>query len=242
MKQSAVILGVGPEQGLGAALARRCAQEGLVVFLGGRSADKLQCVAESIETQGGEAVPRVADATDEENVRALFAQANTEDRALAFAAYTVDRHVSSPLLDTTVELFTSLWQQNTLGGFLFGREAARQMLASGKGSIFFTGATASLRAKPPFTAFSAAKTGLRALANGMAREFGPKGLHVVHIVIDGVIDGDRARKQFPELVAAKGESGLLELDAIAETYWQIHSQPPSAWTHELDLRPFKEVF
>jgi len=111
-----------------------------------------------------------------------------------------------------------------------------------QGSLFFTGATASLRAKPPFTAFAAAKAGLRALAQGMAREFGPQGIHVVHAVIDGVIDGDRARQQFPDYVKAKGSDGLLQLDAIAETYWALHQQHPSAWTHELDLRPFKETF
>jgi NAD(P)-dependent dehydrogenase (short-subunit alcohol dehydrogenase family) len=242
MTQSAVILGVGPERGLGAAIAKRFAKEGMSVFLGGRSIEKLGIVAEAIAAGGGNALPLITDATNEADVRTLFEKANSGDYSLAFAAYTVDRNASAPLLDTTVELFTSLWQQNTLGGFLFGREAARQMLKHGNGSIIFTGATASLRAKPPFTAFSAAKTGLRALADGMAREFGPKGLHVANIVIDGVIDGDRARQQFPKLVEAKGSDGLLQLEAIAESYWQIHKQAPSAWTHELDLRPFKETF
>lgn len=116
------------------------------------------------------------------------------------------------------------------------------MLVKQQGTIFFTGATASLRAKPPFTAFASAKAALRALAQGMAREFSPQGIHVVHAVIDGVIDGERAHKNFPTLVQAKGIDGLLQLDAIAETYWAIHQQHPSAWTHELDLRPFKESF
>jgi NAD(P)-dependent dehydrogenase (short-subunit alcohol dehydrogenase family) len=111
-----------------------------------------------------------------------------------------------------------------------------------QGTLFFTGATASLRAKPPFTAFACAKAGVRALAQGMAREFGPQGIHVVHAVIDGVIDGDRARQQFPDYVKAKGKEGLLQLEAIAQTYWAVHEQHPSAWTHELDLRPFKEPF
>jgi NAD(P)-dependent dehydrogenase (short-subunit alcohol dehydrogenase family) len=141
-----------------------------------------------------------------------------------------------------VETFTTLWQQNCLGAFFFGKEAVKAMKEIQKGTLFFTGATASLRAKPPFTAFAAAKAGLRALAQGMAREFSPQGIHVVHTIIDGVIDGERAKNQFPDYVQAKGKDGLLQLDAIAETYWAIHKQHSSAWTHELDLRPFKEPF
>jgi NAD(P)-dependent dehydrogenase (short-subunit alcohol dehydrogenase family) len=242
MKHSAVVLGVGPERGLGATLAKRFGEEGLHVFIAGRNLEKLEVVARTIQKNGGEATPIVADATHEADVCNLFDKANTPDHPLVIAAYTVDRNISAPLLDTSVEIFTTLWQQNTLGGFLFGREAARQMLKSGKGSIFFIGATASLRARPPFTSFSVAKTGLRALASGMAREFGPKGLHIVHLVIDGVIDGERAHLNFRELVQAKGQDGLLQLDAIAETVWQIHSQPSNAWTHEIDLRPYKENF
>jgi NAD(P)-dependent dehydrogenase (short-subunit alcohol dehydrogenase family) len=116
------------------------------------------------------------------------------------------------------------------------------MLPQRRGTIIFTGATASMRARPPFTAFAAAKAGVRALAQGMAREFGPQGIHVVHAVIDGVIDGERSRGQFARYVEAKGQDGLLQLEAIAETYWQLHIQHPSAWTHEIDLRPYKEPF
>ena len=243
MRQSAVILGVGPERGLGAALARRFAREDLAVFVAGRTPEKLEITAEAIRKAGGVAIPVVTDATKEKDVLALFEKLNADDFSLVLAAYTVDRNASAPLLDTDVETFTSLWQQNTLAGFLFGREAARQMLKTGcPGTILFTGATASLRTRPPFTAFSVAKTGLRALASGMAREFGPKGLHVAHVVIDGVIDGERAHRDFPELVQIKGPEGLIQPDAIAETYWQIHCQSPSAWTQEIDLRPFKEAF
>lgn len=240
--QSAVILGVGPLRGLGATLARRCARAGLSVFLGGRNQEKLNRVAKTIEDDGGKAIAVVTDACEEAQVRALFEAADRDNHPLNFAAYTVDQNARAPLLETSTELFTSLWRQNMLGGFLFGREAARHMLKHGKGSIFFTGATASLRARPPFTAFSSTKTGLRALANGMAREFGPQGLHIAHLIIDGVIDGDRAHSQFPDFVQAKGKDGLLQLDAIAETFWQIHCQSPSAWTHEIDLRPFAEIF
>jgi NAD(P)-dependent dehydrogenase (short-subunit alcohol dehydrogenase family) len=139
-------------------------------------------------------------------------------------------------------MFTALWQQNSLGAFLFGREAIKHMLPQQQGSLFFTGATASLQTKPPFTAFAAAKAAVRALAPGMAREFGPQGIHVVNAMIDGVIDGERAREQFSSYVATKGSDGLLKLEAIADTYWALHRQYPSAWTHELDLRPFKEPF
>jgi NAD(P)-dependent dehydrogenase (short-subunit alcohol dehydrogenase family) len=145
-------------------------------------------------------------------------------------------------LETDSELFTRLWQQNCYGGFLFGKQVLNIMQKQGQGTLIFTGATASLRARPPFTAFATAKAGLRALAQGMAREFGPQGVHIVHAIIDGVIDGERARTQFADYVSAKGDDGLLQLDAIAQTYWAIHQQHPSAWTQELDLRPFKETF
>jgi NAD(P)-dependent dehydrogenase (short-subunit alcohol dehydrogenase family) len=238
----ALVLGVGPLQGLGAALARRFAAEGLQVFIAGRSSAKLALVADSIAESGGAVYPVTADATVEADVRRLFETAAADGRVLEIAAYNVDSNIPAPLLDTDVDTFSLLWRQNCLGAFLFGREAVRHMLPQQRGTLFFTGATGSLRAKPPFTAFAAAKAGVRALAQGMAREFGPQGIHVVHAVIDGVIDGDRARGQFPEFVAAKGQDGLLQPEAIAETYWQLHRQHPSAWTHEIDLRPFKESF
>lgn len=240
--QSALVLGVGPERGLGAALARRFAAEGLQVFIAGRSMPKLQSVAAAIAGSGGTAIPVIADATVEADVVGLFETVSQNNGQLEIAAYNVDSNIPAPLLDTDIETFTRLWRQNSLGAFLFGREAVKCMLPWRRGTLFFTGATASLRAKPPFTAFSAAKAGVRALAQGMAREFGPQGIHVVHAVIDGVIDGDRARSQFPQFVAAKGSDGMLQPEAIADTYWHLHRQHPSAWTHEIDLRPFKESF
>jgi len=239
---SAVIIGVGPQQGLGAALAGYFSGKGLHVFIAGRSDDKLQRVAGHIRQQGGSVTVVVADATLEQDVARLFGIVQQQGYAVDIAAYNVDSNIPSPLLATDTETFTALWRQNCLGAFLFGKAAVNAMQDRRQGSLFFTGATASLRAKPPFTAFAAAKAGLRALAQGMAREFGPQGIHVVHAVIDGVIDGDRARQQFPDYVKAKGSDGLLQLDAIAETYWALHQQHPSAWTHELDLRPFKETF
>jgi NAD(P)-dependent dehydrogenase (short-subunit alcohol dehydrogenase family) len=239
---SAVIIGVGPEQGLGASLATFFAGRGLHVFIAGRSEDKLHKVVDRIRQTGGSATPVVADATVELEVARLFTKVRLEGFCVDIAAYNVDSNIPSPLLETDTETFTTLWRQNCLGAFFFAKEAVNAMKDRQKGTVFFTGATASLRAKPPFTAFASAKAGLRALAQGMAREFSPQGIHVVHTIIDGVIDGERARIQFPDYVKSKGKNDLLQLDAIAETYWAIHQQHPSAWTHELDLRPFKEPF
>jgi NAD(P)-dependent dehydrogenase (short-subunit alcohol dehydrogenase family) len=238
---SAVVVGVGPSRGLGAALARRFAREGFLVYVVGRTEAKLQQVAEAIIRDNGRAVPWVADATLEADVVRLF-ETVARDSVPEAVVYNVDRNARAPLLETGADLFEDLWRKNCLGGFLVGREAVRTFLPRQRGTLIFTGATASLRARPPFTAFSAAKTGLRALAQGMAREFGPQGIHVAHVVIDGVIDGERARRQFPEFVQAKGEDGLLDPEAIAETYWALHRQSPSAWTHEIDLRPYSENF
>jgi NAD(P)-dependent dehydrogenase (short-subunit alcohol dehydrogenase family) len=239
---SAVVIGVGPEQGLGAALAKHFAAQGLHVFIAGRSERKLQLVADKINQQGGKVSAVVTDATLEQDVERLFAEIQKQAYPLSIAVYNVDSNISAPLLETDSELFTRLWQQNCYGGFLFGKQALNLMQQQGQGTLIFTGATASMRAKPPFTAFATAKAGLRALAQGMAREFGPQGVHVVHTIIDGVINGERARTQFADYVSAKGDDGLLQLDAIAQTYWAIHQQHPSAWTQELDLRPFKEPF
>lgn len=242
VKSSAVVLGVGPEKGLGAALAKRFAAEGLPVFIAGRSDNKLRAVARAIQEAGGIAFPVVANATVEHDIIRLIETANSNGYELTLAAYNVDSNISAPLLETSVDTFSTLWRQNCLGGFLFGREAIRKMVVQQRGTLFFTGATASLRAKPPFTSFAAAKGGLRALAQGMAREFSPQGIHIVHVILDGVIDGERAKNQFAAFVRSKGKDGLLQLSEIAETYWAIHRQHPSAWTHELDLRPFKEPF
>ncbi len=239
---SAVILGVGPERGLGATLAKFIAAKGLHVFLAGRSKDKLQDIADIIENTGGSATVVVANATLEEDINALFNTIQTHDSQLLIGVYNVDSNIPASILDTDSATFNTLWQQNCYGAFLFGKACIANMKPHQQGTLFFTGATASLRAKPPFTAFASAKSALRALAQGMAREFFPEGIHVIHTIIDGVIDGDRAVNDFPEYVKSKGKEGLLDLQAIAETYWALHCQHPSAWTHELDLRPFKEPF
>jgi short-subunit dehydrogenase len=239
---SAVVIGVGPEQGLGATLAKHFAAQGLHVFIAGRSRRKLAVITEKIRNQGGAVTPITADTTLEYDIERLFFTIREQAYPLAIAVYNVDSNIAAPLLETSSETFTQLWQQNCFGAFLFGKQVISIMKKQEHGTLIFTGATASLRAKPPFTAFATAKAGLRALAQGMAREFSPQGVHVVHTIIDGVIDGERAHSQFADYVATKGDDGLLQLDAIAQTYWAIHQQHPSVWTHELDLRPFKEPF
>lgn len=239
---SALVAGVGPERGLGAVLARHFAEKGLHVFVAGRTAAKLDEVARHIRDRRGSATPVPADVTVKEEITRLFDLVRSRGSSLDVAVYNVGSNVAAPFLETEMEMFTTLWRQNCLGAFLFAKETMDIMRAQGKGTVFFTGATASLRAKPPFTAFASSKAGVRALAQGLAREFGPLGIHVVHTIIDGVIDGDYAKHQFPEYVRTKGEDGMLKPEAIARTYWAIHEQDSSAWTHELDLRPFKEPF
>jgi short-subunit dehydrogenase len=239
---SAVIIGVGPEEGLGATLAKYFAKKGLHVYIAGRDKQKLELTANKIRESGYMVTTVVADATVEHDVIGLFEIVQQSGHRIDIAVYNVDSNIPSPILETSTDTFTTLWKQNCLGALYFGKETIHAMKKSGAGTLFFTGATASLRSKPPFTAFASAKFGLRALAQGMAREFAPQGIHVVHTIIDGVIDGERAKKQFPDYVQAKGKDGLLALSAIAQTYWAIHQQHPSAWTHELDLRPFKEPF
>ena len=240
-KGTAVVIGVGAAGGLGAALARRFSLEGLRVIIAGRTEKRLHAIADDIRRAGGMVLTDVSDATREENVVALFNKADA-DGDVELVVYNVGNNVAASALDTTPQLFERLWRQNALGGFVVGREAVRRLAARQKGTILFTGATASLRAKPPFIAFGAAKAGLRAVAQGLAREFGPQGVHISHVVIDGAIQGDYAAVNFPEYVRSKGEDGLLAVDAIADAYWALHCQARSAWTHELDLRPFKEPF
>jgi NAD(P)-dependent dehydrogenase (short-subunit alcohol dehydrogenase family) len=238
---TAVVIGVGASQGLGAALCRRFAREGLHVLAAGRTEAKLDRVAEEIRAAGGRATPVVADATRGDEVAKLFDAAEAAGGAPALAVYNAGNASFRPFLEIDDAFFEQAWRLGCFGGFLFGREAARRMLDSG-GTLIFTGATASLRARPPFTAFASAKAALRAVAHGMAREFGPKGLHVAHVVIDGAIDGDQVNSRVPQLRERLGADGMLGVDAIADAYWMLHVQPRSAWTLELDLRPYKESF
>ncbi len=241
----ALVVGVGAERGLGAALCRRFAAGGHHVLAGGRTPSSLEAVVRAIASRGGSAEAIVADATREADVARVFdrAMAGTEGRAPAdLVVYNAGINRRIDFRELTAEAFEEFWRVGCFGGFLVGREAARRLVPLGRGTVIFTGASASLRGKPGFAQFAMAKAGLRMVAQSMAREYGPLGVHVAHAVIDGGIDGERLRSRFPDLARERGAGGLLEIDAIAEAYWQLHRQPKSAWTHELDLRPFKEPF
>ena len=242
MARAAVVIGVGAAAGLGAALARRFARGGLHVFLAGRTQARLESVAEGIEAEGGRATPVVTDTTLTSEVMSLFDAVESAAGSPELVVYNAGNNRFRPLLEMDDEFFEGLWRLCCFGGFVAGREAARRMIPHGGGTLIFTGATASVRARPPFTAFASAKVALRALAHGMAREFGPQGLHVGHAIIDGMIDGEQLNSRFPQFKEQKGEDGMLRIDAIADAYWGLHQQQRSAWTLELDLRPFKESF
>ncbi len=244
-KPTAVVIGVGAEQGLGAALCRRFAAGGYHVLVAGRTAAKVGQVAKAVEAAGGSAEAFAMDATLESDVIGLF------DRAMApgagrdpadLVAFNAGVNQKIDWRELTAQTFEEFWRIGCFGGFLVGREAARRLVPLGRGTVLFTGASASLRGKPGFAHFSAAKAGLRMIAQGMAREYGPLGIHVAHVVIDGGINGHRLISRRPEALKERGEDGLLGIDAIAETYWHIHRQPRSAWAQEIDLRPYKEPF
>ncbi len=239
---TAIVVGVGAETGVGGALCRRFAKEGLHVLVAGRTPTKIEAVAKGIHSSGGEATPVAVDATRAEDVARLFDAAEAAGGVPELVVYNAGNNAFSSLLDMTDAFFEDVWRVCCFGGFLTGREAARRMVPAGGGSLLFTGATASLRARPPFTAFASAKAALRAVAHGMAREFGKKGLHVGHVVIDGAIDGDIVNERFPQIKERLGSDGMLQPDDIAGAFWMLHTQPKTTWTLELDLRPFKETF
>jgi NAD(P)-dependent dehydrogenase (short-subunit alcohol dehydrogenase family) len=240
-----VVVGVGAERGLGAALCRRFAAEGYHVLVAGRTPENIAQVARTIREAGGSAEPVAVDATREDDVVRLFDHAISPGGGREPADLVIFNAGNNQRIDfraLTVQQFEDFWRVGCFGGFLVGREAARRLASLGRGTIIFTGASASLRGKPGYAQFAAAKAGLRMVAQSMAREFGPLGLHVAHVVVDGGIDGDRLRKAVPTLIKERGEDGLLGIDAIAETYWHIHRQPRSAWPQETELRPYKENF
>jgi NAD(P)-dependent dehydrogenase (short-subunit alcohol dehydrogenase family) len=238
----AIVVGVGAEAGLGARLCERFAREGLHVLAAGRTAARVESLAAKIRSEGGAATGVACDTTREADVVALLEQADALGRGrLALVVFNAGNNAMKEFLEMDAAFFESTWRVACFGGFLVGREAARRMVLQGRGTLLFTGASASLRGKPPFGAFASAKAALRAIAQTMARGYGPQGVHVAHVVIDGGIAGERLM-QFEAFVQAKGEEGLLDLDAITDAYWMLHRQHRSAWTHELDLRPFKEPF
>lgn len=242
---TAVVVGVGVEQGVGGAVCRRFAAEGCHVLAAGHTAAKIDRVVDGIRAAGGSAQAVVTDTTSEADVERLFDLAMAPGTGREPADLVVFNAGNNQVIDfrsLTAAQFESFWRVGCFGGFLVGREAARRLAPLGRGTVIFTGASGSLRGKPGFAHFAAAKAGLRMLSQSMAREFGPLGLHVAHVVIDGGINGERLRNLMPKMVEQRGEDGLLDVDAIAETYWQLHRQPRTAWTQEVDLRPYKEAF
>ncbi len=237
-----VALVVGAGDATGGAIARRFAREGMTAVVVRRTAAALVPLVTEIEAEGGRAVAMAADARDEDAMVALVDRIEADVGPIAVAVFNVGANVPSPIRDETARKYRKIWELAALGGFLTGREAARVMVPRGVGTILFTGATASLRGSANFAAFAGAKHALRALAQSMARELGPLGVHVAHIVVDGAIDTEFIRTNFPARYAAKAADGIVLPDHIADAYWFLHAQPRDAWTHELDLRPWTETF
>jgi NAD(P)-dependent dehydrogenase (short-subunit alcohol dehydrogenase family) len=233
---------IGAGDYIGSAIARRFAREGYTIFAGRRTAEKLQTLKKEIEAEGGACEARALDARKEEDIAAFLNEAD-KHAPLEVCIFNVGANVNFPILDTTERVFRKVWEMACYGGFLTGREAARLMLSHGKGTILFTGATASLRGGIGYAAFASAKFGLRAVAQSMARELGPQNIHVAHLIIDAGVDTAFVR----ERVRASGRDPeslppdtLMEPDSIADAYWYLHSQSRDGWTHELDIRPYGE--
>ena len=236
----ALVAGVG--DGLGGAVARRFARGGHPTVLVARSADRLARIADQIAVAGGRGIAYVADLREESAVTKLFDDVEAEIGAIEVAVFNAGANYRASILDTPADMFEKVWRLGCYAGFLVGREAARHMAPRGQGTILFTGATASLRGSSQFAAFAAAKGGVRQVAQAMARELGPQGIHVASVIIDGMIDSERVRERFPERVAQLPPEGMLKPDDIAEVYWQLHQQPRSTWSFEADLRPWAEKF
>lgn len=231
---------IGAGDATGSAVARRFAREGYTVCVARRTEAALQPLVNEIADAGGRALAFALDARREEQVVGFFDRIEGEVGPVEAVVFNVGGNVRFPILETTAQKYFKVWEMCAMAGFLTGREAARVMLPRGRGTVLFTGATASLRGAAGFAAFAGGKAALRALAQSMARELGPKGLHVAHVVIDGLIDTAFAREHFAQRVAAAGPDGILNPDHIAEAYWGLHRQPRDAWTFELDLRPSVE--
>ena len=235
-----VALVIGAGDALGGAIARRFAREGFVAVGVRRQQDKLTALVEAIEAEGGKAFGFGCDARKEEEVIALFDRIEAEIGQVEVCVFNIGANVRFSISDTTARVYFKVWEMGCFAGFLAGREAARRMEPRGRGTILVTGATASVRGREGFSAFSGAKHALRALAQSMARELGPKGIHVAHTLIDGPIDTQWIAENFPESYARKAHDGILNPDHIADNYWHLHTQPRDSWTHELDLRPWSE--
>lgn len=242
MSKPTVCCVIGTGDATGSAVARRFAKEGYTVCAARRTEAALKPLIDQITQEGGRALAFGLDARREDQVVGFIDRIEAEVGPIEVLVFNVGGNVRFPILETTSQKYFKVWEMCAMAGFLAGREAARVMLPRGRGTILFTGATASLRGGVGFSAFAGGKAALRALAQSMAREFGPQGLHVAHVVIDGLIDTAYSRQHFAQRVADAGPDGILNPDHIAEAYWWLHSQPRDAWTFELDLRPSVETW
>jgi NAD(P)-dependent dehydrogenase (short-subunit alcohol dehydrogenase family) len=238
--QGKVALVIGAGDSTGGAIAARFANEGYIACLTRRSADKLQPTVDAIRAAGGQAFGFSSDARKEEDVIALVEQVEREHGPIEVMVFNIGANVPSSILEETARKYFKIWEMACFSGFLNGREVAKRMVTRGRGTILFTGATAGLRGAANFAAFAGAKHALRALAQSMARELGPRNIHVAHVVVDGAIDTEFIRTSFPERYALKEQDGILNPEHIADNYWHLHAQPRDAWTFELDLRPYME--
>ena len=244
MSQHPVALIIGAGDATGGAIAKRFAREGYTACVTRRSLDKLQPLLAQIHAEGGRAYGFASDARQEDEVVALVAQIEADIGPIEVLVFNIGANVPCSILDETARKYFKIWEMACLGGFLNGREVAKRMVTrSGRAqTIVFTGATASLRGASHFAAFAGAKHALRALAQSMARELGPRGIHVAHVVVDGAIDTAFIRDNFPDRYALKAQDGIVNPDHLADNYWMLHQQARDAWTHELDLRPWMEKF
>jgi NAD(P)-dependent dehydrogenase (short-subunit alcohol dehydrogenase family) len=240
MTDTAVVMGVGASRGLGAAVARRFARGGLQVVVAGRSEEKLSRVADEITDAGNTASYFVADATRPEDLEKLLDYARDKGKVTS-VVFNVGNNQIVPFSELSAEQFEQFWRTCTLAGFLTAKAALPELERNG-GSLLFTGASASMRGRPNFAHFGSAKAALRNLAQALAKDYGPRGVHVGHVVVDGVINGEIVRTRFGEYLDAMGEDGSMEPDAIAEAFWFMHTQPRNTWTFEVDVRPFKETW
>ena len=237
-KSVALVIGAG--DATGGTIAKRFAAGGYTACVTRREADKLAPLVEEIRAAGGQARAYATDARNEEAVIALVDEIEREVGPIEVMVFNIGANVPCSILEETARKYYKVWEMACFGGFLNGREVAKRMVARGRGTILFTGATAALRGSANFAAFAGAKHALRALAQSMARELGPKGVHVAHVVVDGAIDTEFIRSNFPQRYALKEQDGILSPEHIAENYWNLHVQPRDAWTFELDLRPYME--
>lgn len=237
-KKVALVIGAG--DATGGEIAKRFAQGGYIACMTRRNADKLQPLIEEIQQQGGVAYGFASDARKEEQVIELIEQIESTIGPIEVLVFNIGANVPCSILEETAQKYFKIWEMACFGAFLTGREAAKRMVNRKRGTIIFTGATAGLRGASHFAAFAGAKHALRALAQSMARELGPRNIHVAHVVIDGAIDTDFIQQSFPEMYAKKEQDGILNPTHIAENYWHLAHQPRDAWTHELDLRPWME--